>query len=119
MPHTLVNTWNCFLFSVRLVGGSTVYSGRVEIFHGGEWGTVCDDRWDDDDARVVCRQLGYTGGIAETDHLYGQGSGRIWLDNVECTGREVFLIDCTANPMGAHNCGHYEDAGVSCRPDHQ
>ena len=45
---------------------------------------------------------------------FGQGSGKILLDNVECTGEESQLINCQANPIGVHNCGHGEDAGVRC-----
>ena len=47
--------------------------------------------------------------------MFGEGVGQIWLDNVACSGSESRLIDCPANPLGSHNCGHHEDAGVRCR----
>ncbi|KAK3704223.1 hypothetical protein QZH41_007843 [Actinostola sp. cb2023] len=46
---------------VRLAGGRSANSGRVEVRYHGAWGTVCDDGWNMNDAEVVCRMLGYTG----------------------------------------------------------
>ncbi len=46
---------------------------------------------------------------------FGQGTGPILLDNVRCTGNEPELANCQANSVGAHNCGHQEDAGVTCQ----
>ena len=101
---------------VRLVRGSGDHEGRVEIFHDGRWGTVCNVLWNRDDAYVVCRQLGYSQGVALSGYDFGEGIGPIWLNHLQCTGREFRLTDCPADPWGDNNCRHSKDAAVRCNP---
>lgn len=102
--------WIPTLF-VRIVGGTS--RGRAEVFYNNAWGTICDDDWDNNDATVFCRMLGYSSGKALSS--YGGGTGNIWLDNVGCLGTENSLWLCTKSSWGSHNCNHSEDAGVECR----
>lgn len=100
---------------VRLVGGSDHCAGRVEIWQNGTWGTVCDDGWDEQDARVVCAQLGCGVAVDATGERasFGPGKGRITMVEVNCSGKETQLQQC---PFETHEhfCGHKEDAGVVC-----
>ena len=87
----------------------------MEILYSGNWGTVCDDIWNMNNARVVCRQLGYSDAVSALSYAhFGAGSGQIWLDNVNCAGSEDSIENCPHNGWGSHNCGHHEDASVVC-----
>ena len=60
---------------------------------------------------VVCILPGAT---ALSQATFGEGTGRIWLDNVQCTGSERALMNCTASSNGVNSCTHAQDAGVRC-----
>ena len=59
----------CIHGDIRLVGGTTPYRGRVEVCLFNMWGTVCDHWWSSVDARVACRQLGYSGSSKKSRKL--------------------------------------------------
>uniref|UniRef100_S4R863 SRCR domain-containing protein n=1 Tax=Petromyzon marinus TaxID=7757 RepID=S4R863_PETMA len=103
---------------VRLVGGRRSNEGRVEVLHDGQWGTICNDNWNVQNANVVCKMLGYKSASASATIVspYGQGSGPIWMDEVECSSTETDIRKCKFIGWGNHNCQHSEDVGVACVP---
>ena len=78
--------------------------------------------YSDNSAETVVTFLSYyesnfvsTGAIARSRAYFGQGTGAIVLDQVACTGTELRLVNCSSNPIGVHDCSHFEDAGVTCQ----
>ena len=99
---------------VRLAGSSRYNEGRVEVYKDGSWGTVCDSKWDFRDGHVVCRMLGYDGAVETYDGAhFGQGTGTIHYDGLQCDGTETRIWHCPKTPSGS--CTHGNDAGVRCR----
>lgn len=114
--------------TLRIIDGLNNTVGRLEVYYNDTWGTVCDDLFDDQDASVACRQLGYLRGVAV--HLGSSSSGAsvtgvnlfapatgtvpIWMDDLACTGSEARLERCQYSGWGRENCDHSEDVGVSC-----
>jgi hypothetical protein len=105
---------------IRLVNGPTANAGRVEVFHDGRWGTVCDDNFEQNAGNVVCQQLGFARATAfdlndpSGPAFFGPGVDPIWMDDTLCTGSEARLVDCPFDGFGVDNCDHGEDAGVVC-----
>ena len=100
---------------LRLVGGASSSEGRLEIYHDGEWGTVCDDYFNANGGKVACRQLGLPFQYPEATRDFGAGTGTIWLDDVRCGGDEDSLTSCSHRPWGSNDCGHSGDIGLRCQ----
>ncbi|XP_060602750.1 deleted in malignant brain tumors 1 protein-like [Ruditapes philippinarum] len=118
--HTAASI-KCRSINVRLVDGPHSSAGRVEVQHNGQWGTVCDSQWDDEDATVICKMLsaypyeGQVFGKAVKSSYYGGGTGPVWLADVRCRGTEHDIKDCVKSWAGGVNCDHTNDAGVICK----
>ncbi|ESO84538.1 hypothetical protein LOTGIDRAFT_131920 [Lottia gigantea] len=102
----------CFIsdpVTLRLSTERGPVEGRVEVYHSGEWGNVCDDNFGVPDATVVCRQLGYL-----DPKSWFINKGKFWLDGLACRGTESKVQDCTHLQWGSNNCQLSEQVGVDC-----
>ena len=100
---------------VRLAGGISPNSGRVEVRYHGVWGTVCNAGWDKQDAEVVCRMLGYPGVLVVKHSNFSPVKGIVWLRNLGCTGTEMSIANCSHDGWGNAWCSHSNDVGVTCK----
>ena len=102
---------------IRLRGSNIPFKGRVEVFHLGTWGTVCEynGKFSTTSARVACRELGFYDAV-ELDRWTGErASGKVWLKDVKCRGDEKSLVFCPHNNWKNTNCDHYWDRYVKCK----
>ena len=102
--------------ALRLAQGAGVYGGafgRLQVYHDGQWGLVCEGKFGREAAQVACRQLGFAGG---EEGYGGTGSGGLpfWLKDVKCDGTESRLVDCLHRGLQEHYCESFDIAGVEC-----
>ncbi|EDV22998.1 uncharacterized protein TRIADDRAFT_681, partial [Trichoplax adhaerens] len=100
--------------ALRLVRGSNNRTGRLEIFHNKRWGAICDDGFNDINAHVACKQLGFVS--FEWYHccsVYGIDEF-LWMENITCYGNESMLANCSHSPWGSHDCSGYETMSLKC-----
>ncbi|XP_071480635.1 scavenger receptor cysteine-rich domain-containing group B protein-like [Diadema antillarum] len=103
--------------TVRMVGGEYPDEGRVEVFYGGTWGTICTHEWSIEDAHVFCRQLGYPLGARSIKGVPSDRGNVVLLDGLQCNGSEASLSDCPSSGWANNeNCDSEsaQVAGVVC-----
>ncbi|GIL85269.1 hypothetical protein Vretifemale_13874 [Volvox reticuliferus] len=114
--------------AVRLVGGRSPQEGTVQVCRNVVWGTICDTNWNDVDARVVCRQLGFANGAAVSSkgqlmngtvygHTFPQGPSdmKVLYSNLDCHDTDVTLDSCVRRQQECKSNGSSrQDAGVVC-----
>ncbi|XP_025115895.1 deleted in malignant brain tumors 1 protein-like [Pomacea canaliculata] len=101
-------------YTVQIDTASRGSYGRVKVQHMDYWGFVCPSGFDHNDANVMCREVGYTGGWAVVDKSYDRSSLR-WLSNIDCDGSESHLSLCRNLVFGnVSDCGNTGIAAVYC-----
>ena len=95
--------------------------GYVEINHAGQWGSICDQGFDDRDANVTCKTAGFKGGVFDNkkydqNDIYKGKAPIRWLTDLQCNGTEINLNNCTNIHWGdvPFSCTRDHDVGVKC-----
>ena len=114
--HSFLNV-SLFAVPARIAGVDGInYAGRVEVFYQGKWGKICRDKWDINDAKVVCRQLGFQSAIAEFIGMNTRdNTTTVAMSDVACTGQESVLASCKRRD-GGHSCVDNIGAQALCEP---
>ncbi|XP_068703720.1 uncharacterized protein [Montipora foliosa] len=103
---------------VRLIGAKVEYGGRVEVFYRRRWGKICRNKWDIYDVKVVCKQLGFRGALAEFMTGMNTTDENIpaVMSDIACTGQESVLAQCNRLD-GERNCPDDIGAQALCVPN--
>jgi len=100
--------------------GDNENEGRLEVRIAGIWTGVCNTSWGQVEADIACRQLGYSGAlIADNDDVSNETEWwyySSWLDNVTCTGDELYIWDCDHSGPGYYYCSYSEYVYLVCQP---
>ena len=108
----ITDATSCVEGDIRLVDSGEDYGDLVEVCHLNVWGSICSDSWSRNDGIVACHQLGLAFLTISKHDYHGQGSGRIWLSSVQCSGSETGLINCSHSGLESYRCSRV--AGVRC-----
>ncbi|XP_075939041.1 scavenger receptor cysteine-rich type 1 protein M130-like [Anarhichas minor] len=103
--------------SVRLVNGTSLCSGRLEVKSDQSnqwWSSVCEDDFDQQDAEVVCRELGCGAPSVLQGALYGEVEAPMWTKEFQCGGRESALLDCRSSGSDRNTCSPGKAVGLTC-----
>uniref|UniRef100_A0A672YB33 SRCR domain-containing protein n=1 Tax=Sphaeramia orbicularis TaxID=375764 RepID=A0A672YB33_9TELE len=100
--------------SVRLVHGSSLCSGRLEVRSNQSWFSVCEEDLDLNDAQVVCRELGCGAPGLLQRGLYGEGEAPVWTSELQCEGHESDVLDCRRSSSAGKTCSPGAAAGLTC-----
>ncbi|KAK6270459.1 hypothetical protein J4Q44_G00393050, partial [Coregonus suidteri] len=104
--------------SVQLVDGAGLCSGRLEVKSNQSWASVCEADFDQQDAEVVCGELGCGAPAALQGGLYGEGEGQTWDKEFQCKGNESLLLDCDTSDRKNNTCLPGNAVGLTCsEPD--
>ena len=103
--------------SVRLVNGTSLCSGRLEVKTNQStqrWSSVCEDDFDQQDAEVVCRELGCGAPSVLQGALYGEVEPPMRTKEFQCGGHESALLDCRSSGSDRNTCSPGKAVGLTC-----
>uniref|UniRef100_A0A8C9ZCP8 SRCR domain-containing protein n=1 Tax=Sander lucioperca TaxID=283035 RepID=A0A8C9ZCP8_SANLU len=104
-------------YSVRLVNGTSLCSGRLEVKTNQSiqrWSSVCEDDFDQQDAEVVCRELGCGAPSVLQGALYGEVEPPMRTKEFQCGGHESALLDCRSSGSDRNTCSPGKAVGLTC-----
>uniref|UniRef100_A0A3B5BCU0 SRCR domain-containing protein n=1 Tax=Stegastes partitus TaxID=144197 RepID=A0A3B5BCU0_9TELE len=116
IPGSSSSVFN-LIYSVRLLSGSSLCSGILEVRSNQsnqQWSSVCEADFDQQDAEVVCRELGCGTPVFFQGVLFGEVEAPMWTKEFQCAGDESGLLDCKSSDSVGNTCSPGRAVGLIC-----